>query len=117
VSIKVITYFYQSPSAQSSARSTLEVITDFHWRSTAPCLADLVPDDLAKILGMLTSTLWTMDPGGHGWRRYLALICEGLTSVKAGPLPPPRKLLNTPRSGDLGPPTTRAALRAIGRAR
>ncbi|MDT5170441.1 MAG: hypothetical protein QOD02_3776, partial [Mycobacterium sp.] len=73
---------------------------------TAPCLADLVPDDLARILGMLTSTLWTMDPGGHGWRRCLALICEGLTSAKAGPLPPPRKLLNTPRSGGLGPPTT-----------
>ncbi|MEV4015145.1 helix-turn-helix domain-containing protein [Nonomuraea angiospora] len=63
--------------------------------------ADLVPDDLPRIMAMLTSTLWTMDPGANGWRRYLALMLEGLAPAAAKPLPSPATLLKGPRKGGL----------------
>lgn len=49
--------------------------------------ADLVPDDLPRILAMLFSLLWTMDPASDGWRRYLSLILDGLSPAAATPLP------------------------------
>ena len=61
--------------------------------------ADLVPADLPRIMAMLTSTLWTMDPGTDGWRRYLALMFEGLTPAAANPLPSPATLLKGQRPG------------------
>ena len=51
--------------------------------------ADLVPDDLARIMGMLFSTMWTVDSDGDGWRRYLVLILDGLSPAAASPLPAP----------------------------
>lgn len=51
--------------------------------------ADLVPDDLPRILAMLFSLLWTMDPASDGWRRYLSLILDGLSPAAATPLPEP----------------------------
>ena len=36
--------------------------------------ADLVADDLPRLVAMLHSVLWTMDSTGDGWRRYVALI-------------------------------------------
>jgi AcrR family transcriptional regulator len=62
--------------------------------------ADLVPDDLMRIMAMLTSTLWTMEPGTNGWRRYLALIFEGLTPAAAKPLPTPVAPLRDSRTGN-----------------
>lgn len=62
--------------------------------------ADLVPDDLMRIMAMLTSTLWTMEPGTNGWRRYLALIFEGLTPAAAKPLPTPVAPLKDSRTGN-----------------
>ncbi|ONI85592.1 TetR family transcriptional regulator [Saccharothrix sp. ALI-22-I] len=50
--------------------------------------ADLTPEDMHRVLGMLVGVLWTMNPGGEGWRRYVALVVDGLCSVAAGPLPP-----------------------------
>ena len=61
--------------------------------------ADLVPDDLSRLMGMLTSTLWTMNPDTDGWRRYLALMFEGLTPTAATPLPPPTPLTREPPKG------------------
>jgi hypothetical protein len=49
---------------------------------------------------MLTSTLWSMDPGDDGWRRYLAIILDGLMPAGARPLPPPSILRKGPRRGD-----------------
>ncbi len=49
---------------------------------------DLVPEDLPRIIGMLVSVLWTMDPQSEGWRRYLRLVLDMLTSPAASPLPP-----------------------------
>jgi AcrR family transcriptional regulator len=48
---------------------------------------DLRPDDLPRIMAMLVSVLWTMDPNDDGWRRYLALVLDGLTPDGARPLP------------------------------
>ena len=62
--------------------------------------ADLVPEDLMRIMAMLTSTLWTMEPGTNGWRRYLALIFEGLTPAAAKPLPAPVAPLKDSRTGN-----------------
>jgi AcrR family transcriptional regulator len=61
---------------------------------------DLVPDDLPRIMAMLTNTLWTMDPGTDGWRRYLALIFEGLTPAAAKPLPPSAALRTGARTAN-----------------
>ncbi|GAA1459499.1 TetR/AcrR family transcriptional regulator [Nocardiopsis exhalans] len=60
---------------------------------------DLVPEDLPRIMAMLVSTLWTMDPDTDGWRRYLALMLEGLAPSAASPLPPPVTLLTQTRAG------------------
>jgi hypothetical protein len=63
--------------------------------------ADLVPADLPRIMGMLTSTLWTMNPRADGWRRYLAIIFEGLAPTATQPLPPAVTLTKDPeRAGD-----------------
>ncbi|MFJ6564468.1 TetR/AcrR family transcriptional regulator [Streptomyces sp. NPDC091412] len=48
---------------------------------------DLVPEDLRRLMTMLVSVLWTMDPGEDGWRRYVALVLDGLSPVAAHPLP------------------------------
>lgn len=42
---------------------------------------DLVSQDLPRIIAMLNSVLWTMDPSEDGWRRYLALILDGMTAT------------------------------------
>jgi AcrR family transcriptional regulator len=44
--------------------------------------ADLVADDLPRIIAMLYSVLWTMDPADHGWRRYVAFVLDGMTTTK-----------------------------------
>ncbi|MEV4573370.1 helix-turn-helix domain-containing protein [Nonomuraea jabiensis] len=96
-------------AARNAGTLTAEVYTPFYESLTllarraqdAGLLrADLVPDDLPRIMAMLTSTLWTMDPGADGWRRYLALMFEGLTSAAANPLPSPVTLTKGQRTGD-----------------
>lgn len=49
--------------------------------------ADLTPDDLPPLVFMLISTLRVTEPGGTGWRRYLALLLDALRPGAAGPLP------------------------------
>ncbi|MDH6544785.1 helix-turn-helix domain-containing protein [Streptomyces sp. SPB4] len=51
--------------------------------------ADLVPDDVQRVMGMLVSVLWTMDPAEGGWRRYVTLVLDGLSPAAATPLPNP----------------------------
>jgi AcrR family transcriptional regulator len=43
--------------------------------------ADLVADDLPRIIAMLNSVLWTMDPASDGWRRYVALILDAISTT------------------------------------
>ncbi|WP_394617249.1 TetR/AcrR family transcriptional regulator [Lentzea sp. JNUCC 0626] len=62
--------------------------------------ADLVPDDLYRIMVMVLSLLFTMDLGSNGWSRYISLVLEGLSPVGAGLLPPAVPLAEAPaRSG------------------
>jgi AcrR family transcriptional regulator len=49
--------------------------------------ADVVPDDLPRIVVMLNSVLWTMDLGTDGWRRYIALMLDAITTGEPQPLP------------------------------
>ncbi len=48
--------------------------------------ADLVADDLPRIIAMLNSVLTTMDPASHGWRRYVLLMLDAIST------PTPRRL-------------------------
>lgn len=50
--------------------------------------ADMVADDLPRIIAMLNSVLWTMDLGSDGWRRYVALMLDAITADQRRPLPP-----------------------------
>jgi AcrR family transcriptional regulator len=43
---------------------------------------DLVAEDLPRLIAMLYSVLLTMDPDTDGWRRYVALV---LDSISTGP--------------------------------
>jgi AcrR family transcriptional regulator len=49
--------------------------------------ADLVDDDLPRLIAMLHSVLWTMDAGSDGWRRYVALILDAVSTNERQPLP------------------------------
>lgn len=48
--------------------------------------ADLVPEDLPRIVAMLSGVLFTMDPASDGWRRYVLLMIDGIST------PTPRRL-------------------------
>ena len=50
--------------------------------------ADLVSDDLPRLIAMLYSVLATMDSDSDGWRRYAALIIDAISISDARPLPP-----------------------------
>jgi AcrR family transcriptional regulator len=50
--------------------------------------ADLEADDLLRLIGMLYSVLSTMEPTSEGWRRYVALILDAISTNERQPLPP-----------------------------
>jgi AcrR family transcriptional regulator len=50
--------------------------------------ADLVADDLPRLTAMLYSVLPTMDPACGGWRRYVALLLDAISTGERQPLPP-----------------------------
>ena len=50
--------------------------------------ADLVADDLPRLIAMLYGVLPTMDSGSDGWRRYVALILDAISIAEGQPLPP-----------------------------
>jgi AcrR family transcriptional regulator len=62
--------------------------------------ADVVSDDLPRIVVMLNSVLWTMDLGSDGWRRYVALMLDAITTDDRRPLPPPTPLHYAPVSSN-----------------
>ena len=49
--------------------------------------ADVVPDDVHAIIGMLASLQACMESDGDGWRRYVALMLDALSPNGASPLP------------------------------
>lgn len=83
-------------------RPFYEALTQLARRAqeTGLLRTDLVPEDLPRIMAMLTATLWTMDQGSGGWRRYLALILDSLAPAAAHPLPPVVSLPKGTRPGD-----------------
>jgi AcrR family transcriptional regulator len=50
--------------------------------------ADLVAADLLRLIGMLYSVLSTMEPASDGWRRYVALMLDAISTSERRPLPP-----------------------------
>jgi AcrR family transcriptional regulator len=60
--------------------------------------ADLVADDLPRLIAMLHSVLFTMESGSDGWRRYVALILDAITVDGREPLPPAAALRYAPAS-------------------
>jgi hypothetical protein len=48
--------------------------------------ADVVPEDLPRIIAMLNGVLSTMDPTSDGWRRYVLLMIDAMST------PTPRRL-------------------------
>ncbi|OIN79861.1 TetR/AcrR family transcriptional regulator [Mycobacterium malmoense] len=50
--------------------------------------SDLVADDLPRLIAMLYSVLSTMDSTSDGWRRYVALILDAISTTDRRPLPP-----------------------------
>ncbi|HME80359.1 MAG TPA: TetR family transcriptional regulator [Mycobacterium sp.] len=48
---------------------------------------DLVADDLPRLIAMLHSVLWTMDSDSDGWRRYVALLLDAISTRERQPLP------------------------------
>jgi len=50
--------------------------------------ADLVAEDLPRLIAMLYSVLSTMDSASEGWRRYVALILDAISIDERRPLPP-----------------------------
>ncbi|WP_442932253.1 hypothetical protein [Mycobacterium sp. 050134] len=49
---------------------------------------DLVADDMARLVPMLYSVLSTMDPDGDGWKRYVTLVLDAISTGERRPLPP-----------------------------
>jgi AcrR family transcriptional regulator len=49
--------------------------------------ADLVADDLPRMVAMLYSVLGTMDPASDGWRRYVALMIDSISTSNPSRLP------------------------------
>jgi AcrR family transcriptional regulator len=50
--------------------------------------ADIVAEDLPRIIAMLHSVLPTMDTASDGWRRYVTFILNAMTTAEPGKLPP-----------------------------
>ena len=50
--------------------------------------ADLVTDDLPRLVAMLFSVLSTMDAHSDGWQRYVALVVDAISVNDRRPLPP-----------------------------
>lgn len=65
-------------------------------REAGQIRGDLVADDLPRIIAMLNSVLWTMDASGDGWRRYVVLLLDAITTTTGRPLPPAPELYFEP---------------------
>ncbi len=77
-----------------------QVLNDLARRAQQAGLvrADLVADDLPRLVAMLYSVLWTMDSTSDGWRRYVALIVDAISINGRQPLPPAAALRFAPDS-------------------
>ena len=65
---------------------------------------DLVPDDIPRFVSMLFGALGTVDPESDGWKRYVDLILDLITSTRsvvapATPVPEHQPVLPPSRRG------------------
>ena len=69
--------------------SLYEALNDLAWRGQQAGLvrADLVADDLPRLIAMLHSVLFTMESGSDGWRRYVALMIDAISTSNPSRLP------------------------------
>lgn len=83
-------------AARTAGSPTADLSTDFFdalarllgdAQAAGLIRADLGADDLPRIMAMLFSTMWPVDAGNNGWRRYLTLITDSLPPGAATPLP------------------------------
>src|SRR3984957_7335099 len=70
--------------------SLIEALTELVRRGQQDGVvrADLVPDDLLRVIGVLCGGLSTMAPGSDGWRRYGPVIRDAISTKGSQPLPP-----------------------------
>ena len=59
--------------------------------------ADIVAEDLPRIIAMLHSVLPTMDTASNGWRRYVAFILNAMSTAEPSRLPPASPIVYTPQ--------------------
>lgn len=59
--------------------------------------ADLVREDLPRIVAMLNGVLPTMDPASGGWRRYILLMLDGMSTSTPRKLPRAAPIRYQPR--------------------
>jgi AcrR family transcriptional regulator len=59
--------------------------------------ADIVAEDLPRIIAMLHSVLPTMDTATDGWRRYVIFILNAMCTGRPAKLPPASPISYTPR--------------------
>jgi len=59
--------------------------------------ADIVAEDLPRIIAMLHSVLPTMDTAGDGWRRYVIFILNAMSTARPRKLPPASPICYTPQ--------------------
>jgi hypothetical protein len=80
--------------------SLYEALNDLARRGQQAGLvrADLVADDLPRLIAMLYTVLFTMDSPSDGWRRYVALILDGISTNDQLALPPAAELRSAPPS-------------------
>ncbi len=72
------------------SNSLYEALNDLARRGQQAGLirADLLADDLPRLMAMLYSVLSTMDSHSDGWRRYVALIIDAISINERQQLPP-----------------------------
>jgi AcrR family transcriptional regulator len=59
--------------------------------------AEIVAEDLPRIIAMLHSVLPTMDTASDGWRRYVTFILNAMSTAEPSKLPPASPIVYTPQ--------------------
>jgi AcrR family transcriptional regulator len=59
--------------------------------------AEVAPEDLPRIIAMLHSVLPTMQPSSDGWRRYVVMILNSISTIEPRSLPGPAPVVFSPR--------------------